>query len=165
MGKKCIDFHPKMCPMSISKLECFDSKCNLCHVKGTKRKRDQIPTSKKTKLEAPKSPAVTKSSEGKQQDENQSSNSNLNTGDQHSFLEQINLLRKEFQEVVEQKMNLILAATNPPVKPMQPTIPSHPHMNMFQPFIPPYPHYQSKMFHYPYNQIPMQPPMLQSPQI
>jgi len=37
-GKKCKDFHPKMCPSSISKKECFNHGCHLTHIKGTTRK-------------------------------------------------------------------------------------------------------------------------------
>ena len=40
LGKKCEFLHPKMCPSSICKRVCFDPKCQLTHVKGTKRKAD-----------------------------------------------------------------------------------------------------------------------------
>ena len=36
-GRKCPFFHPKMCFSSLRKGECFDKKCQLTHVKGTKR--------------------------------------------------------------------------------------------------------------------------------
>ena len=39
-GKNCTDFHPKMCAMSLTKGECFDPSCELKHVKGTCRKKD-----------------------------------------------------------------------------------------------------------------------------
>ena len=37
LGKKCPDFHPKMCINSLRKGECFDESCKFSHVKGTQR--------------------------------------------------------------------------------------------------------------------------------
>ena len=34
-GKKCTEFHPKMCPASMTKGKCTDLKCRFMHVKGT----------------------------------------------------------------------------------------------------------------------------------
>ena len=36
-SKSCPDFHPKMCPTSITKRQCFANDCHLIHVKGTNR--------------------------------------------------------------------------------------------------------------------------------
>lgn len=36
-GKSCKDFHPKMCPSSVSTHECLNTMCKLYHVKGTRR--------------------------------------------------------------------------------------------------------------------------------
>ena len=36
-GKSCKDFHPKMCPCSLSIHECLNMTCKLYHVKGTRR--------------------------------------------------------------------------------------------------------------------------------
>ncbi len=37
---RCENFHPKMCPTSLNKGECFNSECKLRHVNGTKRTKD-----------------------------------------------------------------------------------------------------------------------------
>ena len=42
MGKKCKDFHPKMCFDSIKKGECFSENCRFAHIKGTKRQPSSI---------------------------------------------------------------------------------------------------------------------------
>ena len=42
-GKDCNKLHPKMCPTSLAKRECFIDTCSMYHVKGTKR---HPPTSK-----------------------------------------------------------------------------------------------------------------------
>ena len=40
-GRDCDKHHPRKCSTSITKLECFDDKCQFYHVKGTKRRRDK----------------------------------------------------------------------------------------------------------------------------
>eukprot|EP00111_Clytia_hemisphaerica_P002173 TCONS_00006108-protein len=37
LGKRCKDFHPKMCFDSIRKGECLNKTCHFTHVKGTRR--------------------------------------------------------------------------------------------------------------------------------
>ena len=78
-GKKCSEFHPKMCPASMTKGKCMDKKCNFMHVRGTRASKD---SEKKEETEqtnsAEKSASLTK----------------------ESFLEMIHLLRKELREVV-----------------------------------------------------------------
>ena len=154
LGKKCTDFHPKMCPMSISKFECFDAKCNLCHVKGTKRKRDTHPPPK-SKTKKSLSDEDSNSSQKEQQNKEKCPSEVITKTDdlQKPFLDQINLLKKEFQEVVDQKINNLLATTtSPPVKMLQPHYPLLPQPNMFQPFATP--QHPSMMFHYPLNLMP-----------
>lgn len=41
LGRSCDKFHPKMCPSSLSKRECFKSDCKLRHIPGTKRKKTE----------------------------------------------------------------------------------------------------------------------------
>ena len=41
-GKKCDYYHPRMCPTSITKLECFDRSWQFYHIKGTKRESRRI---------------------------------------------------------------------------------------------------------------------------
>ena len=107
LGTKCKDFHPKMCPMSISKSECFDASCQLCHVKGTKRK----PPAPKDKECEKKEPVI-----------ETHNNSNLPASDlQQSFLVQMNLLKKELQEVMDMKVAALLnpRQQNVPIIPSQ----------------------------------------------
>ena len=96
LGSKCKDFHPKMCPMSISKSECIDQKCTLSHVKGTKRKLAQvkgIATVGKANSQSIKSSVVTNTTD------DDSSN--------QSFLDQVSLLKKELVEMMDCKMTAL----------------------------------------------------------
>ena len=159
LGKKCSDFHPKMCPMSISNLECFDSKCNLCHVKGTKRRRDVPPPSKHNKSSVTRAEETSSIQKGKPPKDEELPDSTTKLDDlKQSFLDQINLLKKEFQEVVDQKITNLFATMNPPVKTLQPNYQFLPQPNVFQPFTTP--QHQSTMFHYPHMQ--MQRPLQQA---
>ena len=104
LGKNCPNFHPKMCPMSISKAECFDTSCTLCHVKGTKRKRP--PAKEIQKLDG----SVNKTHASHQRpptEETKEESEKLSTQNQ-SFLEQISLLKKEIQEALEVKISSML---------------------------------------------------------
>ena len=99
LGNKCKDFHPKMCPLSLSKSECLDLECALCHVKGTKRR--VVPS---------KSP-TTKSESAKPQDNKVSASTEVDSLNKsslnESFLCQVNLLKKELQEMVENKLTAL----------------------------------------------------------
>ena len=162
LGKNCPDFHPKMCPTSIAKLECLDHKCNLCHVKGTKRRREQNlnmsnqdTTSRKSSH--PKasslenlSPTGTRHRDDSTEPqcvETEETRQIQRTAEasisQRYFLDQINLLKKDFQEVVDQKIKSLFSS-NPPLP-----------QTMIQPYMVP-PH-QSMMFQLPLNhsQVPL----------
>ena len=41
-GRACEYFHPKMCPTSLSKRECFKADCKLKHIMGTKWKQPAV---------------------------------------------------------------------------------------------------------------------------
>ena len=115
LGRKCPAFHPKMCPMSISKLECFDTKCNLCHVKGTKRKKEPpTPQTKKAEITSNKPTAGDSMKKSGNHEQKEMSNVPNDIKSLHqSFLDQISLLRQEFQEAMDQKMNTLLQAPHP----------------------------------------------------
>ncbi len=135
LGKHCSDFHPKMCPSSISKFECFDDKCTFCHIKGTKRRK--VLSSEKRPKEDPdtcknKNTNNTNSksvsfdeetilcqtndarrrkellSEKKGQLCTGTEGKDRRSDDENSFLVQLNLLKKEFQEVVDSKITSLL---------------------------------------------------------
>ena len=160
LGKNCSDFHPKMCPMSISKLECFDTKCNLCHVKGTKRVRDKLQSKK---VEPAQKEAATRAqpSVSEKADSKQEGTSTKMTPDEkkvapadepedikslhQSFLHQINLLKKEFQEVVNQRINSLVQSPTQFYAPLPPQLryQTHPTPHLLQPY---QPIHQSLMF-------------------
>ena len=109
LGKKCKDFHPKMCPMSMAKGECYDVRCQLCHVKGTKRwkPKEKVIVEKKAKGMPTRQDRRSETR----------SESNDTTGSQslhQSFLEQIRLLKKEIQEAMDLKLSALLLPAPPP---------------------------------------------------
>ena len=122
LGKNCSNFHPKMCNTSLTKGVCFDQKCQLSHVKGTKRKRPNIEPektqqkfsqSKTTQLQASTGNHVTPVNSSMVSEENTNSN-------QSSFLSMISLLRKELSEAVDTKiMNALrqFPIMQPPIQP------------------------------------------------
>ena len=129
MGKKCKDFHPKMCFGSIKKGECFSENCRFAHIKGTKRQ----PSSIKNNL-------LTKNEETQKY-----------TAPDH-FLEVVRLLREEILDTLNQKVDSMqnqlqhlqqiyqspLPASLPTQYQIQPIqiprpVPSLPHQNPFNP--------------------------------
>ena len=125
LGAKCKDFHPKMCQMSISKSECFDVSCQLCHVKGTRRKpltkEKEEKTEGKSVQNLPfnpnndschmknmkdRAPKMEEQQRGKSQQSLDKPTSVPSDNDalQQSFLAQISLLKKELQEVMDKKV-------------------------------------------------------------
>ena len=98
LGSSCKDFHPKMCPMSITKAECFDQSCTHCHVKGTKRRKVPL-----------KKPETNRSNSNDKDSPPQSEK----PPDQ-SFLGQINLLKKELQERMESKITALVQMKSQP---------------------------------------------------
>ena len=101
LGKKCADFHPKMCPSSIAKSVCYDEKCTLCHVKGTKRKLPQ-----QDRLNHREKAEVTTDNQSESYTKKPDNAPSKN--EDQSFLMHINLLRKEIQEVVDSKISSLL---------------------------------------------------------
>ena len=103
-GKKCKDFHPKMCPLSISKSECFDLSCSLCHVKGTKRR----PSQKTVKAEKGVSKETAEVVDSSLPTADSKSSTTTGFTEEQSFLGRINLLKKELQEVMDNKLESLL---------------------------------------------------------
>ena len=106
LGKKCKDFHPKMCPTSITKSVCYDLSCLLNHVKGTARKKEtqrkpsekdaSTSTKRDTGNEENPVPIATKIASPSPASSNQ------------AFLDQIHLLKKELQEVMDKKFATLM---------------------------------------------------------
>ena len=139
-GNKCKDFHPKMCPLSISKSECFDASCTLCHVKGTKRHPP------KPKVD-PKEIAQSKNEVNQKADssrykvhhkDDSSMDSSIDRNlaesqspttptviDNASFLEQISLLKKELQEAMDRKLESLIQMQSQQIPQQIPPRPTH----------------------------------------
>ena len=137
-GNKCNDFHPKMCPLSISKSECLDISCTLCHVKGTRRKPKSTQPKKveSTKVEDDDN-SSNESSTKKTTRKNDSPNDKSTPIDnKESFLDQIHLLKKELQEAMDKKLESLIqmqsqqATQQIPPFPFRPTPTTQP---MFSP--------------------------------
>lgn len=47
LGRRCEDFHPKICKFSLQKKECTSMECNFLHIKGTRRTQKQQTTPKR----------------------------------------------------------------------------------------------------------------------
>ena len=112
LGKNCDQFHPKMCSTSIAKLECFDRKCQLRHVKGTRRERDKIKSFSKDK-EKLGTNSNKKKGEGEQNDTGPSNG---------NFLDALRQLKSELLEAVDTKLAIALSQFN-----QQPQLQEHPH--------------------------------------
>ena len=150
LGKKCPLFHPKMCPSSISKRVCFDDKCTLTHVKGTKRKAIQVSQDKlsqkpvkpnlieSSKLQCP--PQGHKSLQGLGNQHNSESGKPLTQQSgpsNNSFLDMINVLKKELCQAMDNKIAMSLSQIQ---HMWPPRTQSHPFLH--PPFFHPTPTYQ-----------------------
>ena len=116
-GKKCPHFHPKMCPSSISKRICLDDKCTLTHVKGTKRKLKQAITSKSSEGPTPPATSADKNlhipSQHRDSASVVSSIKEANPLNNSSFLDMINVLKKELCEAMDSKIAQTLMQMQP----------------------------------------------------
>ena len=110
-GKSCEKFHPKMCSSSLTKHQCFDSKCKHRHVKGTQRKR---PT---------ESPSVVQTVANISKKEKES----------FSFLDYGKTLKTEILEAVEMKIVQLISQLQ-----LQPTppYPMNPNQGIYNKMIP-----------------------------
>ena len=107
-GKNCTDFHPKM---SLTKGECFDPSCELKHVKGTCRKKDNYSDTRNESKDG------RNNSIGNNNDSQSSVNSahisqSQKKETQLNFLEIIGLLKTEMMEVMDKKINSVLMYQN-----------------------------------------------------
>ena len=91
-GKNCDKFHPKMCQTSISKLECFDGKCRLRHVKRTKREKVKEKKEKKPKDQT-----------------TETSDSAASPKGQNDFLGALRQLKTELLEAMDMKLAMTLS--------------------------------------------------------
>ena len=104
-GNKCELFHPKMCPMSITKSECLDTSCTLCHVKGTRRQ--PLKSTKTEKVVPEEAEPEVDVSKAKANPAKPTATDN-DLVDKSSFLDQINLLKRELQEAMDKKLESLI---------------------------------------------------------
>ena len=97
-GKKCDMFHPKMCPTSISKAECYDDDCGFHHVKGTKRIRKTQASNKTIENQHKKHSFDKDKREGKKE----------KSDDKMDFLEVVQHLKAEMKEM-DTKLKTVLS--------------------------------------------------------
>ena len=167
-GKKCPDFHPKMCPSSITKGKCFDNRYNLCHVKGTKRKKPEV--TKEVRVENHKVPRNVK--EGlPETDVSNTAASPTPKSLQQTFLDQISLLKKEISEAVDSKISALLQQSMPQHRqdqqhlplPMQMMSMQYPTQQQISPYHLQYPQ-MMQMWYPPYSNLMSPVPQVYQPQ-
>jgi hypothetical protein len=90
---RCDKFHPKMCPSSIRKGECYNTNCGLKHVAGTKR------------TPANQTDVVTGAADAV----NNQANTTLTGSD---FLDALRLLKAEMLEAMDMKLALMISSQN-----------------------------------------------------
>ena len=141
-GKKCGDFHPKMCPASITKNLCLDTKCKYSHVKGS--------WGEKAWKRANKPPDPPKSS-GESTNSKQAKKvlpvdhppvtapDNQTSKSQEPFLELRRLIREEMLEAMDKRIALALSQL-PQIHHQMP-FQQHPMMNYHHMPMPYYPMY------------------------
>ena len=101
-GQKCEKFHPKMCQSSLTKNECLDRKCQLAHVRGTRRV-SKPPDPKPAIAKVPLQDKASDKSEDVPNKSNDRTTSNKPT-EPDSFLELRRLIREELLEAMDTKI-------------------------------------------------------------
>lgn len=151
-----------MCPSSITKRVCFDDKCQLTHIKGTKRRKAESKDNVKlpklqnaldstpvTNIPASKNSPMNKKAPVPSKVSNNSCELDSLHSSNASFLDMISLLKKELCEAMDQKIAQSLSQIHPFSPQMQHQRPYRPNL-MHQP-----------MSTFPYHpQFPQFPPML-----
>ena len=146
-GKQCSEFHPKMCPTSITKNECFDIDCTGAHVRGTNFTKKQslkpstagnaTTTNKTASREAINPISI---ADSRTQSEQLPPKSNETNG--CSFLEIARLIKEEVMKAMTLALSQLPQANVPPASqinhamPQMPQIPPNPG---FPPYFTPYP--------------------------
>jgi hypothetical protein len=87
--EKCASFHPKMCPKSITKGECYNDDCKLRHVSGTKRHRQD---------------AINTKDHPTKEGRSQVGKNEITGSAPNSFLEALSLLKEEMLQAMESKL-------------------------------------------------------------
>ena len=134
-GKDCDRLHPKMCPASMAKRECFTETCTLYHVKGTKR---QPPPAMPVPTQTQSHTAESRQTEA-----------NLESSQIPSaFLEVLQTWKQELMASMDQKISAMQQELRPPqLNPYQAAVPHaalnylptqmiHPGQGIHQPMFP-----------------------------
>ncbi len=102
---KCENFHPKMCPTSLNKGECFNAECKLRHVNGTKRTKEAN-MGHKNQNNQPKSNSL---DQGKMEG---------NSPKSEDFLGALRLLKEEMMAEMDKKLEMLKPAQSQPTPQM-----------------------------------------------
>ena len=160
-GNKCMFFHPKPCPSSVSDKSCYDKNCTLTHLVGTKRyKRQDVNSSRR--------PDRTRQPSSKRQGSNETqhrsryhSEGKKDSPQNKDFLEIRSLLtnfQTNFQKEIEDlKSNLVSQESR-----LATFLPIFNH-HVTRQFLPQVPHSQSFMFHQPTAATMQHPPQSHVP--
>ena len=144
-GKDCDKLHPKMCPASMAKRECFTETCTLYHVKGTKRQPPMVPVPKKSHTAETRNTIVSSS---KDQTAVSTEANLLSSQIPPGFLEVLQSWKQELMASMDQKISAIHQETRlPQLNPYQAAVPHaalnylptqmiHPGQGIHQPMFP-----------------------------
>ncbi|KAL5248818.1 hypothetical protein ACHWQZ_G017870 [Mnemiopsis leidyi] len=146
-GNKCMFFHPKPCPSSVSDKSCYDKNCTLTHLVGTKRyKRQDVNSSRRP--DRARQPSTKKhgsnETQGKPRNQSESKKDSPNNED---FLEIRSLLTNfqiNFQKEIEDLKSNLVSQENR----LATFLPIFNH-HVTRQFLPQAPHSQSFMFYQP----------------
>ena len=92
LGTKCKNYHPKMCPSSLKKKECYRATCKLVHVTGTKRKKAE------SENKNDKRSSSTHETQGTTQ------TAQLKGANQNPFLEALQAMRNDILKELDQRL-------------------------------------------------------------
>ena len=139
-GDRCMFFHPKACPSSVSDKSCYDKECTLTHLVGTKRYKKQDSSSSR-------SASKNRRSNETQHRSRLSSESKKDSPNSKDFLEIRSLLtniQTNLQKEIEDlKSNLVSQESR--LATFLPIFNQH----VTRQFLPQAPHSQSFLFHQP----------------
>ena len=140
-GKQCQLFHPKLCPTSIAKRECFVHGCHFCHIKGTNRKKPGAPAAPTSLANPPENTTKSlsekinaKANQAKASSTVIGNKSEQSTPPDNSFLELARLIKEELMQAMDTKIALALSSIQFPRLQWTPLAPQiQPQSNMVFP--------------------------------
>ena len=141
-GDRCMFFHPKPCPSSVSDKSCYDKECTLTHLVGTKRYKKQDSSTSSSR-----NASKNRRSNETQHRSRLSSESKKDSPNSKDFLEIRSLLtniQTNLQKEIEDLKSNLVSQENR-LATFLPIFNQH----VTRQFLPQAPHSQSFMFHQP----------------